>query len=66
MLVQQLAQKYAQAIYELAKEKDELIAVEAQLQMVQSAVADNKELATFLYHPRVPAESKKSLLKDFK
>jgi len=59
MLVNQLALKYAQAIYELALEKNALSEVDSQLQSVEATLADNPDLAMLLYHPRVPAEAKK-------
>lgn len=64
MLTEQLAQKYAQAVYELAKEKQQLIAVEAQLSIVDQTISGHSELSTFLYHPRVPMAAKKDLIKN--
>jgi F-type H+-transporting ATPase subunit delta len=64
MLVEQLVQKYAQAVYELAIEKKQIIEVEAQLNTVAQTITSHQELATFLYHPRVPLQAKKSLLKS--
>ncbi len=64
MLMEELAEKYARAIYELSKEGNRLIAVEAQLSMVSQTISGHEGLSIFLYHPRVPAEAKKSLLKS--
>lgn len=64
MLVHQLAEKYAQAIYQVAEEKGQLEAVETQLKNVAQTVADHCEMSTFLYHPRVPTQAKKNLLKS--
>jgi F-type H+-transporting ATPase subunit delta len=38
--------------------------VEAQLNTVAETIISHKELATFLYHPRVPLQAKKGLLKS--
>jgi F-type H+-transporting ATPase subunit delta len=62
MLVNQLALKYAQAIYELATEKDALAVVETQLQTIETTIAANPDLAMLLYHPQVPAQAKKDTL----
>ncbi|MBP2652696.1 MAG: synthase subunit delta [Firmicutes bacterium] len=59
MLVSQLASRYAQAIFELASEKQVLDAVERELAMVANALNENKDLAALLYHPQVPAEVKR-------
>lgn len=62
MLANQLALKYAQAVFELAQEKDMLDEVQQQLTMVESTISGHNELATLLYHPRVPAQAKKETI----
>ena len=62
MLVNQLALKYAQAIYELAAEKGALSEADSQLKSVEATLADNPDLAMLLYHPRVPAQAKKETI----
>lgn len=62
MLINQLSSKYAQAIYELAAEKNLLDQVEAQLGLIASTLETHSDLATFLYHPRVLAQAKKEML----
>jgi F-type H+-transporting ATPase subunit delta len=62
MLVNQLAMKYAQAMYELATEKDVLDVVETQLRTIEATIAANPDLAMLLYHPQVPAQAKKDTL----
>ena len=64
MLAELLVQKYAQAAYELAAEKSQIIEVEAQLTTVAQTISGHGEFATFLCHPRVPIQAKKSLLKS--
>lgn len=52
MLTSQLALRYAQAVYELAAEKQALDAVEEQLALVDGALRESGDLATLLYHPQ--------------
>lgn len=62
MLTNPIAQKYAQAIYELASEKNMLEPVEEQLEWVAATMAQNKDMATFLYHPLILAKAKRELI----
>lgn len=62
MLANQLATKYAQAIFELAAEKELLDQVEAELIMVESQINAHSDLATLIYHPRVLPQAKKETL----
>jgi F-type H+-transporting ATPase subunit delta len=67
MLVNQLASKYAQAIYELAAEKNMLDQVENELRLIETTVKEYNDLATLLYHPRVlPSVKKETIKKIFK
>ncbi|WP_425058646.1 ATP synthase subunit delta [Sporomusa carbonis] len=62
MLTNQLALKYAQAIYEIANEKAMLDTVETQLKLVEATIAGHADLATLMYHPLVPAPAKKETI----
>lgn len=62
MLTSQLASRYAQAIYELAAEKQALDAVEEQLILIEQTISSVPELGTLLYHPQVPVEAKKDTI----
>lgn len=62
MLANQLAVKYAQAIYELAAEKDMLDVVEQELRLVESTIASYDDLSTLVYHPQVLAQAKKETI----
>ncbi|MCE5286549.1 MAG: F0F1 ATP synthase subunit delta [Pelosinus sp.] len=62
MLANQLALKYAQAIYEVAADKNLLSEVEEQLTTVEQAIREHEDLATLFYHPRVPAVAKKETI----
>lgn len=62
MLVNQLALKYAQAVYEVAAGKDMLSKVEEELQMVEKTIRAHEDLAIFFYHPRVSGQAKKETI----
>ncbi len=62
MLANQLAVKYAQAIFELAAEKQLLDQVEAELVMVESQINTYSDLSTLIYHPRVLPQAKKDTI----
>lgn len=62
MLTDRLALKYAQAVYELAVEKNLLTETETQLKSVEAAIAAYADLATLIYHPRVPSKVKKETI----
>lgn len=62
MLINKLALKYAQAIYEIASDRALLDNVEKQLRLVESTIAGHADLATLMYHPLVPAPAKKETI----
>lgn len=62
MLANQLAIKYAQALFELAEEQKQIDEVAAQLRVVVETIKEHQELATLLYHPRIPATAKKETI----
>ncbi|MBP2627187.1 MAG: synthase subunit delta [Firmicutes bacterium] len=62
MLANQLATKYAQAIYELAAEKKLLDQVETELKLVESTIDNYSDLSTLIYHPRVLTKTKKETI----
>jgi len=59
MIASQLALRYAEALYELAAEKQALASVEKDLAGLEENLAAYGDLANLLYHPQVPAEAKK-------
>ena len=63
MLSNQLAATYAQAIFELARDKNALEQVEKELLLVQDTLSTQADLAALLYHPRVPGQAKKDTIK---
>jgi len=62
MLSNQLAAKYAQALCELASEKNILADAERQLAMVVGLAEQNSDLKTLLYHPLVSGAAKKETI----
>lgn len=63
MLANQLAVKYAQALYELAAEKKMLDQVEKELWIVEDTITTYKDLSTIIYHPKVLAHTKKETIR---
>lgn len=63
MLTNQLALKYAQALYELSAEKKLLDQVETELELVESTMQVHGELSTLIYHPMVLAQAKKETIR---
>ena len=59
MLSNQLAATYAQAVFELAAGRNALDQVENELRHVEETIRGQADLATLMYHPRVPAAAKK-------
>jgi len=62
MLGNQLATKYAQAVFELAVEGKILDQVELELKLIESTIAEYSDLSTLIYHPRVLGQAKKETL----
>ncbi|MGL5514749.1 MAG: ATP synthase F1 subunit delta [Sporomusa sp.] len=62
MLTNQLALKYAQALYEIASEKSLLDKVEQQLKLVEATIAGHADLSTLMFHPLIPAAAKKETI----
>lgn len=62
MLNNKLALKYAQAMFELAAEKKLLEAVGRELTNIEKTIDSHTELKSFIYHPRVPATAKKTVV----
>lgn len=58
-----VAQRYAVALFQLAKEKGILEQVEQDLRLVTEVFQTEKELLPFLKHPKVEISKKKELLK---
>jgi F-type H+-transporting ATPase subunit delta len=62
MLSKQLALKYAQAIFELATDKNAIEVVGLELATVERLISSQQDMTIFMYHPRVPAAAKKEVL----
>jgi len=61
--VEEIAQVYARALFEVADEHDLLDEVHDQLTQFADAVSDNRELAVFFFSPYFSTEEKKEGLK---
>ncbi|MGE8207049.1 F0F1 ATP synthase subunit delta [Heyndrickxia sp. NPDC080065] len=59
-----VAKRYATALFELAKEQNQLEQVEGELRVIKKAIKDNPELINLLKSPRFSKEKKKEILKD--
>ncbi|MFZ4452984.1 F0F1 ATP synthase subunit delta [Salibacterium aidingense] len=58
------ANRYAQALFELSKEKNMLEQHRSELTAVKEVFTENKELLELLEHPKVTKEKKETLLND--
>ncbi|MGM7721842.1 F0F1 ATP synthase subunit delta [uncultured Metabacillus sp.] len=59
-----VANRYAVALFELAKEQNQLDQIESELLVVKEVFSTNKELIDVLNHPKVTNETKKSIVKE--
>lgn len=59
-----VAKRYAEALFQIGVEKQTLDFLETELVTVKEVFTSNKELVTFLEHPKVESEKKKALLKE--
>lgn len=57
-----VAKRYADALFQLGKEKDTLNKFEEEFNVVREVFENNAELNTFLMHPQINNEKKKQLL----
>ena len=61
--MEEIAQVYARALFEVAEEHDVLDEVREQLGQFADALNDNRELAVFFFSPYFSTEEKKDGLK---
>ncbi|SHH59734.1 MULTISPECIES: F0F1 ATP synthase subunit delta [Virgibacillus] len=59
-----IAKRYADALFQLGQEKSLLEALTQELKVVKKAFQDNKDLYTFLMHPRISNAKKQQFLRD--
>ena len=57
--MEEIAQVYARALFEVASEQDQLDVVKQQLDEFAAALHDNRELAVFFFSPYFSAQEKK-------
>lgn len=63
MLTNPIAMKYAQAIFELAKEADMIDTVGDELRQVVDTIEGHSQLSVFFHHPSTPREAKKDVIR---
>lgn len=57
-----VAKRYARALFELAKDRNEIAKVEAELQVIVSVLRENADLRKLLEHPNLDSNVKHSML----
>lgn len=64
MLGGAVGRRYAQALFEIANEKDKLDIIEEDLKAVSDVFEQEKDLQKILYHPQVTAGVKKEIINN--
>jgi F-type H+-transporting ATPase subunit delta len=64
MSIETIAGRYAQALYELGTEQNNLAQVREELRQVSATYQSSQELRTILDNPQVDAESRTALMND--
>lgn len=59
-----VAKRYATALFELAKEQNQLEQVENELRAINKAIKENPELISLLKSPKFSAEKKKEIINE--
>jgi F-type H+-transporting ATPase subunit delta len=57
-----VGERYAQALFDLASEQDEVAAVEADLKSLKTALAESRDLKVLVTSPKFSAEDKRAAL----
>lgn len=60
-----VAIRYAQALFEVAKERGTVDTVEENLELIKEVIDDNEDFKQLLLHPEVTANEKKEMLEEF-
>ncbi|KHF38341.1 F0F1 ATP synthase subunit delta [Halalkalibacter okhensis] len=61
---QAVANRYASALFQLAKEKHDLKKIQEELQVVKSVVESTPQLVQFLTHPKVTVAKKQAFIQE--
>ncbi|WP_249869323.1 F0F1 ATP synthase subunit delta [Oceanobacillus saliphilus] len=64
MREQKVAKRYADALFQLGKEKNTLDELAREFRVVREVFKNNKELSPFLAHPKVDNEKKKQFIAE--
>ncbi|MFC7391857.1 F0F1 ATP synthase subunit delta [Scopulibacillus cellulosilyticus] len=57
-----VAERYARALFEVAKERETIDAVEEQCQLIGSTINQHRELKSVISHPQINFEDKKAII----
>ncbi|WP_082232673.1 F0F1 ATP synthase subunit delta [Halobacillus massiliensis] len=58
-----IAKRYANALFQIGEEQSKLDKIESELRALRQIFKDNKQLDSFLKHPRLSVDEKKQMLK---
>lgn len=61
---QRIAQRYAQALFEVSRESRKLDITHRDLKMIDQTLAQSRDLARFLENPIIPSEKRQAVLKE--
>ena len=64
MLKGAVAARYAQALFDVARDTEKIADTENELRGILQAVKDSRELQQVLYNPQVPVDLKKEIVKE--
>jgi F-type H+-transporting ATPase subunit delta len=64
MLKGAVGSRYAEALFQIAQEQENIEQLEQELQSVVKIIADSRDLQKILYHPQITPEEKKVILKS--
>ncbi|MBM7645363.1 F-type H+-transporting ATPase subunit delta [Scopulibacillus daqui] len=59
-----VAERYARALFEVAKERETVDAVEEQCQLVGTTINQHRELKSVLSHPQIDSKDKKAIIEQ--
>ena|SRR5690625_2983272 len=59
-----VSKRYAEALFELGEEKNELDTFVKQFQLIKDILTDNEQLFTILSHPQIQTSKKQQLIKE--
>ncbi len=64
MLKGAVAQRYAEALFNIARDQNQITAIEGELKVVLETLEGSRDLQRVLYHPQIPRDAKKAVLRE--